>query len=57
MSPKGNTYDIGNVIAREIYASVNAIGRRNVNSILDMRKYHVEFDDGEVSEMTANVIK
>ena len=34
----------------------NPIGRANDNPILDSRHYLVEFDDGDVSELTANVI-
>ena len=34
----------------------NPIRRTNDNPILDSRHYLVEFDDGNVSELTANVI-
>ena len=45
MFPRGNSYAYG-----------NAVGRSNDNPIIDTREYSVEFDDGEVSELTANVI-
>ena len=32
------------------------IGRSNPNPILDSREYEVEFDDGQVSHVTANLI-
>jgi len=34
----------------------NTIGRANDNPILDSREYNVQFDDGGVSELTANMI-
>ena len=34
----------------------NPIGRKNANPILDSRRYEVELDDGEVTEVTANFI-
>ena len=36
--------------------SRNAFGKRNNNPILETREYRVEFDDGEVRKLTANVI-
>ena len=33
----------------------NPIGRANQNPILDSRQYELEFNDGDVSELTANV--
>ena len=51
MLPRGNTYARGKVIGQKIYASGNAVGSMNDNPILDTCKYHVEFDDGEVSEL------
>ena len=32
------------------------MGRKNANPILDSHRYKVEFDDCEVTEITANVI-
>ncbi len=34
----------------------NPIGRANDNPILDTREYIVKFDDGDVTELTANLI-
>ena len=34
----------------------NIIGRSNANPIIDTREYEVKFEDGDVTEMTANVI-
>ena len=34
----------------------NVIGRSNANPILDTREYEVKFEDGYVTEMTANAI-
>jgi hypothetical protein len=34
----------------------NPVGRANNNPIMDSRVYHIEFEDNDVSELTANVI-
>ena len=34
----------------------NPIGRANPQPVLDTRRYEVEFGDGEITELTANVI-
>ena len=34
----------------------NVIGRSNANPILDTREYEVKFEDGDVTELTANAI-
>ena len=34
----------------------NVIGRSNANPILDTREYKVNFEDGDVTELTANAI-
>ena len=34
----------------------NVIGISNANPILDTREYEVKFEDGDVTELTANVI-
>ena len=57
MFAKGNNYSRGKVIVQERYAGGNSVGRINDNPILDTREYCVDFDDGEVSELTANVIE
>ena len=40
----------------KMYADENVVGGSNDNPILDTMEYSVEFDDGEFSELTANVI-
>ena len=52
----GDRYVRGKVIGRKRDADENTIGRKNNNPILNTREYRVEFDDGRVSELTANVI-
>ena len=56
MLSKGNDYSIGKAIKRKRNADGNAIGRMNNNLILDTREYPVDFDDGKISELKANVI-
>ena len=56
MLPRGDTYSRGRVTGRKIDVDGNVVGRRKDNPILDTRKYCVEFDDGEVIELTSNVI-
>ena len=57
MFPRGNIHDRGKVIGRKIDEYGNAIGTTNNNPILDTRKYSVDFDYGEVSELMANFIE
>ena len=54
--PRGNGNARGTVVSRKRDADGNVVGRANDNPILDTREYHIKFDDGEVSELTANVI-
>ena len=56
MFPRGNIYARGKFIGQKRNAFINAVGRMNDNPILDTRKFRVEFDDGEFSELTENVI-
>ena len=56
MLPRGNSYARGKVIVRKRDVDGNAVGRSNYNPILDTREFNVKFDDGEVSELTSNVI-
>ena len=56
MLPRGNLFARGKVIVRKRDAKGNPIGQANDNTILDLRVCPVEFDDGDVSELTANVI-
>ncbi len=39
-----------------LQARGNPIGRANNNPIINSHVYRIEFDDGNVSELTANVI-
>ena len=54
--PQGDKHVRGRVKGRKRDADSNPIGRANANPILDTRRYEVEFPDGEVTELTANVI-
>ena len=54
--PKGGTMSRGCVTAQKRDADGNPKGRANDNPILDTREYTVTFDDGDVTEMTANLI-
>ena len=56
MLPLGDSLARGRVIARKRDSDGTPIGRANDNPILDSRQYAVEFDDGQVTELTANVI-
>jgi hypothetical protein len=54
--PKGGTMTKGRVTARKRDADGNPKGRANPNPILDTREYTVTFDDGDVTDLTANLI-
>ena len=56
MLPRGGTPARGRVIERKRDHGGNVIGRSNANPILDTREYEVKFEDGDVTELTANVI-
>jgi hypothetical protein len=56
MLPRSNVLVCGTVIGRKHDARDDPIGNANTNPILDLRVYHVEFEDGDVCELTANVI-
>jgi hypothetical protein len=56
MLPRGNALARGTVIGRKCDAQDDPIGNANTNLILDSRVYCVEFKDGDVCELTANVI-
>ena len=56
MLPRGNSLARGTVIGRKRDACGDPIGNANANPIKDSRVYRVEFDDGDVCELTANVI-
>jgi len=54
--PRGEKLAQGKVVRRKRDVDGNPIGRENQNPILDTRRYDVEFEDGEETELTANVI-
>ena len=54
--PHGGSMARGRVVSRKRDHEDNPVGNRNANPILDTRKYLVEFDDGQVDELTANLI-
>jgi len=53
---KGNIISRGRVIERERDSDGNELGLEHHNPILDTRRYKIRFDDGDVTELTANVI-
>ncbi len=54
--PNGGTMTRGRVTARKRDSDGNPKGSSNDNPILDTCEYTVEFDDGDVSKLTANLI-
>ena len=55
--PRGDTpIERGRVMGEKYDADDNPVGRAHANPILDTRRYDVEFDDGQVTEFTANII-
>jgi hypothetical protein len=56
MLPHGGSLARGRVVRRKRDREGNPSGRANANPVLDTRTYEVEFDDGDVSELTANTI-
>ena len=56
MLPWGETSACGKVISRKKDAEGNPIGRADTNPVKDSCTYEVQFPDGEVAELTANVI-
>ncbi len=54
--PKGGVMVKGRVTARKRDRDSNPVGRANDNPILDTRSYIVDFDDGDQTELTANMI-
>ncbi len=53
---KGGTMTRGRVTAQKWDADGNPKGRANSNPILDTREYTVTFDNGDVTNLTANLI-
>jgi hypothetical protein len=56
MLPRGGTMVKGRVAARKRDRDDNPIGLVNSNPILDTRSYVVHFNDGDQTELTANMI-
>ena len=56
MLPRGGTMVKGRVATRKRDNAGNPIGLANANPILDTRSYIVHFDDGDQTELTANMI-
>ena len=56
MLPRGGTLARGRVKQLKGDHKANVIGRSNANPILDTREYEVKFEDGDVTELTANAI-
>jgi hypothetical protein len=56
MLPKGDVLVKGRVTARKCDQDGNPVGRDNDNPILDNRSYIVNFNDGDQTELTANMI-
>jgi hypothetical protein len=54
--PNGGTMIKLRVTARKRDADGNPKGRANLNPILDTREYTVTFDDGDVTDLTSNLI-
>ena len=54
--PRGYNIDRGGVVPQRHDVNGNPILRENANPILDSRRYEVEFDNGEVTDLTTNVI-
>jgi len=56
MLPRGGTMEKGRVSARKRDRNGNPVGLANSNPILDTRVYIIDFDDGDQTELTANLI-
>jgi hypothetical protein len=56
MLPKDGVMVKGHVTARKRDRDGNPVGRANDNPIFDTRSYIVNFDDGDQTELTANMI-
>ncbi len=54
--PKGGTMTRGRVTARKRDVDGNPKGPANTNPILNTREYTVTFNDGDVTDLTANLI-
>jgi hypothetical protein len=56
MLPNGGVMIKGHVTACKCDRNGNPVGRANDNQILDTRSYIIKFDDGNQTELTANMI-
>jgi hypothetical protein len=56
MLPKGGVMVKGRMTAHKHDRDSNPVGRANDNPILDTRSYIINFDDGNQTELTANII-
>jgi hypothetical protein len=56
MLPKGGVMVKGRVTVRKCDRDGNLVGCANDNPILDTRSYIINFDDGDQTELTANMI-
>ena len=56
MFPCGGTLSRGRVIECKRDFDGNLVGQANENPIVDSRHYLVDFEDGEVTELTENII-
>jgi hypothetical protein len=54
--PKGDAMMNAKVRGRKCQADVTLLGKAHANTILDTRTYEVEFADGQLTEIAANVI-
>ncbi len=54
--PKGGTMTRGRVTARKRDADGNPMRRANSNPILDTCEYTVIFDNGDLTDLTTNLI-
>jgi len=56
MLPRGRTMVKGRVAVRKCDRDGNPIGLANANPVLNTRSYIIHFDDGNQTELTANMI-
>ena len=56
MLPRSASLERGRVVSRKRDADGNPVGNADTNPILDSCQYEVLFDNGEVTELTVNVI-
>ena len=54
--PRGDSEALGKVVKRARDNYENAVGRERQNPILDTHQYVVEWEDGQQTELSANII-